>query len=148
MPATSSVTPTGDAYVDGVLDGIKWAVSSFTFSFPTNASYYGSGYGYGEPNSGFQAFNATQQAVVRDVLASYASVANITFTGEFDRNLVRARRSSLRGVERAFDGLGLLSDDDRRRRRRLVQPIPTTTRPSSAITPTPPSSMRRVMRSG
>ena len=80
MPATSSVTPTGDAYVDGVLSGIKWAVTSFTFSFPTSGSYYGTGYENGENTSGFQALNATQKAVARDVLAMYASVANLTFT--------------------------------------------------------------------
>ena len=81
MPATSSVTPTGDAYVDGVLSGVKWAVNNFTFSFPTSASYYWAGYYYGsgEPYSGFEALNATQQAVVYDALAQYASVANITF---------------------------------------------------------------------
>jgi serralysin len=38
MPATSTISPTGNAYLDGVLSGYKWAVNSFTFSFPTSAS--------------------------------------------------------------------------------------------------------------
>ncbi len=47
MPATSSVSPTGNIYVDSVLTGTKWAVGTLTFSFPTQASYYGSGYFHG-----------------------------------------------------------------------------------------------------
>jgi serralysin len=80
MPATSSLTPMGDPYVDGVLSGVKWAVNSFTFSFPTSAAYYGSSYGDGEPSNGFETFNSTQQTAVRQVLSGYAAVANITFT--------------------------------------------------------------------
>ena len=34
MPSTSYYSPTGDAYVDGVLSGVKWGVTSLTFSFP------------------------------------------------------------------------------------------------------------------
>jgi serralysin len=79
MPAISSFAPTGDAYVDALLGGDKWAVSSLTFSFPTDASFYGSDYGAGEPLDAFQAFNATQQAVVRTALGMYASVANLEF---------------------------------------------------------------------
>ena len=79
MPATSTVTPTGNAYVDGVLSGTKWAVSSFTFSFPTNASFYGSGYGSGEPATNFKALNPVQMDAVRAILADYSAVANITF---------------------------------------------------------------------
>lgn len=58
MPAVSTYSPTGNAYIDGVLSGIKWGVNSLTFSFPTSASYYGSGYGYNEPGQGFEALNA------------------------------------------------------------------------------------------
>ena len=80
MPATSTLSPTGDAYVDGVLIGVKWAVNSLTFSFPTAASFYGADYGYGEPDNDFAALNPVQQASVRTALAGYASVANLTFT--------------------------------------------------------------------
>jgi serralysin len=80
MPAVVTYTPTGDAYVDGVLGDVKWATNSFTYSFPTSASYYGSNYAGGEPTSGFEAFSATQQAMTRTALRMYASVANLNFT--------------------------------------------------------------------
>jgi len=76
----ATFAPTGDAYVDGVLSGIKWGVTSFTFSFPTSASYYGSGYGSGEPSDNFEAFNPVQQNAVRETLAMYSAVANLSFT--------------------------------------------------------------------
>jgi serralysin len=80
MPATSSVGVSGNSIVDGVLSGGKWATGSLTFSFPASASLYGSAYGSGEPTNGFEAFNSTQQAAVRDVLKQYSAVANLTFT--------------------------------------------------------------------
>ncbi len=79
MPSTTKISPTGNAYVDGVLYGTKWAVSSFTYSFPSSASYYGSGYGSGEPLSNFEALNSTQMNAVRAILAEYSAVANVTF---------------------------------------------------------------------
>ena len=39
MPATTTIAPTGNAYIDGVLSGTKWAVTTLTFSFPSSASY-------------------------------------------------------------------------------------------------------------
>ncbi len=80
MPATSTISPTGNDYVDGVLSGTKWAVTSLTFSFPSSASFYGSGYGSGEPGSNFEALNSVQMNAVRGILADYSAVANITFT--------------------------------------------------------------------
>ncbi len=84
MPSTTTISPTGDIYIDGVLSGTKWAVNSFTYSFPTDPSYYtgiwGTPYGAGEENSGFKAFNATQQAAVTSILGMYSAVANVTFT--------------------------------------------------------------------
>ena len=81
MPSTASVTPTGDPYVDGVLSGVKWGVTSLTFSFPTDPSYYGSSYGAGsEPTNGFKAFTTIQQDAVRAALQMYSAVANVTFT--------------------------------------------------------------------
>jgi serralysin len=79
MPATSTISPTGNAYIDGVLYGTKWAVTSLTFSFPSSASFYGSGYGSGEPTSNFEALNSTQMNAVRAILADYSAIANITF---------------------------------------------------------------------
>jgi serralysin len=80
MPEISYFDPTGDAYTDGLLGGSKWAVSTFTFSFPTQSSFYEPGYGEGEPLNAFESFNSTQQAATRSALTMYASVANLTFT--------------------------------------------------------------------
>ena len=126
MPATSSVGVTGNPIVDGVMSGGKWAVGCLTFSFPASASFYGSGYGSGEPGNGFEAFNAAQQAAVRDVLKQYAAVANLTFT-EITETATQHARSAFCGIERAGHRLGLLSDHARRGRGRLVQPHATTT---------------------
>ena len=80
MPTVSTYSPTGDPYVDGILSGVKWGVSSLTFSFPTDASFYGSGYGWGETTNNFEAFTTTQQTAVHTVLQMYSSVANLSFT--------------------------------------------------------------------
>src|SRR5689334_2345621 len=80
MTAVVQYTPTGDPYLDSVLSGVKWATNWLTYSFPSNAAFYGSSYGAGQPYNGFQAFNATQQAAVRDILQGYSSVANLHFT--------------------------------------------------------------------
>ena len=80
MPSTSTVSPTGNPSIDGVLAGTKWAVGSLTFSFPTDPALYGANYGAGEPLNAFQAFTAVQQAAVRSVLQNYSAVANMKFT--------------------------------------------------------------------
>ena len=80
MPAVVTYSPTGNAYIDGVLGDLKWAVKSFTYSFPASASFYGVAYGDGEPLSNFETLNATQQMATRAALKLYASVANLSFT--------------------------------------------------------------------
>ena len=81
MPATAtSSTSTGNAYIDGILMGQKWATLNLTYSFPTSGSFYGSGYGSSEPSSGFGAFSAAQQNATKAVLAMYANVSNLTFS--------------------------------------------------------------------
>ena len=77
MPARASVNLTGDPYIDGVLSGTRWDVSSLTYSFPTSAAYYEYS---GEPGTNFEAFTAVQQDAVRMVLANYSATANIAFT--------------------------------------------------------------------
>ena len=79
MPSVASFNLTGDPYVDSLLGAGKWGVDNLTYSFPTSASYYGSGYGYGEPGNNFQSLNGTQEAAVQASLSMYASVANLTF---------------------------------------------------------------------
>ena len=68
MTATASVSPTGNAYIDALFTGSKWATAGRKFSFPTNSSYYGSGYGSGEPNNNFGGFTSVQQAAVKSIL--------------------------------------------------------------------------------
>jgi serralysin len=81
MPSTTTFAPTGNAAIDGILGGTKWAVTSLTYSFPTSASYYDIGYGSGEPDDNFGVLNTTQQAAVRSILTAYAVVSNLQFTG-------------------------------------------------------------------
>ncbi|WP_262299381.1 M10 family metallopeptidase C-terminal domain-containing protein [Microvirga sesbaniae] len=80
MPAVTSVNISGDNSIDGLLGELKWAANSFTYSFPTASSYYGTGYGDGETSTNFGALNTMQQSTVRAALSMYASVANLTFT--------------------------------------------------------------------
>jgi serralysin len=80
VPAISSVSPSGNTFVDALLGGSKWAVSNLTYSFPTTASFYGTGYGSGEPGNGFGALNAQQQAAARAAFSAMSAVANVTFT--------------------------------------------------------------------
>jgi len=80
MPSTASYSPIGDLQIDGVLSGIKWGVSSLTFSFPTSSSFYGTSYGGGEHTNGFEAFSPAQQDAVRTILKMYSAVSNMTFS--------------------------------------------------------------------
>ena len=84
MPATASLTPFGSLAVDAVDSGTKWATNSFTYSFPTSASFYtgafGMAYGSGEPSSNFKAFTTVQQNATATILGMYSAVANLTFT--------------------------------------------------------------------
>ena len=80
MPAVTTYALTGNAYIDGVLGDLKWAVAEFTFSFPASGSYYEAGYGWGEPTDNFGALNTAQQAVSRTTFDGFSSVANLTYT--------------------------------------------------------------------
>jgi hypothetical protein len=80
MPATATYGTTGNSYIDGVLSGVKWGVGTLTFSFPQDASFYGSSYGSGENLNNFEAFTANQQAAVRKILDAISSFSNLNFT--------------------------------------------------------------------
>ncbi|MXQ10795.1 matrixin family metalloprotease, partial [Microvirga makkahensis] len=80
MPAVATYSPTGNAYIDGLLGDVKWAVNSFTFSIPTSGGYYGSSYGDGENITNFGVLNSGQQTATRGALKMFASVANLSFT--------------------------------------------------------------------
>lgn len=79
MPATANYALTGNPYVDGLLGGVKWGVTSLTFSAPISASYYESNYGDGEPNKGFESLNTTQKSALDSTLSTYASVSGLKF---------------------------------------------------------------------
>ncbi|HET8726854.1 MAG TPA: M10 family metallopeptidase C-terminal domain-containing protein, partial [Alphaproteobacteria bacterium] len=74
MPATSSVSLSGNLDIDGLLSGVRWLSPDLTFSFPTALTQYG----YAE--TGFEAMNAAQMAAIRAILQAYASVADLSFT--------------------------------------------------------------------
>ena len=74
MATTTGVGLTGNADIDGVLSGVKWADPHITFSFPTSLSQYG----YAE--TGFQAMNATQIAAVRGIMDLYESYTGLVLT--------------------------------------------------------------------
>jgi serralysin len=80
MPAVTGVSFTGNPYVNGLLGSTKWAVSSLTFSFPAQGSYYGAGYFADEPYNGFSQLNSAQQAAALAAFAQYAAITNLTFT--------------------------------------------------------------------
>lgn len=80
MAATSSVNKTGNFHSDGLLSGIKWGVSTLTFSFPGLSLAYEPLYGSGEPMNGYEAFNAAQQAAVRGALGQFSAVTTINFS--------------------------------------------------------------------
>ncbi len=97
---TALVQPTGNAVTDALIVGSKWGVggagtgAAVTFSFPaaldkfdTRAGVAGNYNptestqgGYAAYLQGFAAFGAAEQAAARQVLASWAAVANLQFT--------------------------------------------------------------------
>ena len=119
MTATASVSPTGDPYLDGILSGTKWGVTSLTFSFPTDPSFYSY---TTEAATNFKAFTTVQQEAVREVLQNYSAVANLTFT-EVTETSTQHARTSLRRVGFAEHCLGLLPDHGKPGRRCLVQQL-------------------------
>ena len=66
--------------INGILSGNAWQLGDgdkITFSFPTKGSFYGSGYGSGEPTHGFSAFSGAQKEVVRfalDLIHQYTGI--------------------------------------------------------------------------
>ena len=103
LPAVSSVTPSGIPYVDYVDSGIKWGVNSFTYSFPTSASFYvglqrRSLTAPANKTTGFKAFNAVQQAATASILNMYSAVANVTFT-QIAETSTQSADSALRRIQ-------------------------------------------------
>lgn len=77
---TVSQQSSGDPYIDGILSGSKWAETDLTIQFPRSGGQYGANYGENENNDGFRGLTTDQIEVMRDILAMYESVSNLTFT--------------------------------------------------------------------
>ncbi|WP_051213302.1 M10 family metallopeptidase [Rubritepida flocculans] len=73
VEATSvSQGATGDAFIDGLLSGTRWS-GTITFSFPQLASQYMSGYGNGEPLSGFAPLSLQGMEATRAILGGFTA---------------------------------------------------------------------------
>jgi serralysin len=66
--------------IDGLLSGYACTATTITYSFPTAAVDYGSGYGSGEPQNAYQTASAAQQATVRYALSLVSQYTGLTFT--------------------------------------------------------------------
>lgn len=78
-PTTSQVAATGNADIDGLLSGFAWN-GSVTYSFPSAASFFPSGYGDGEPTAGFSQLSVYEQSLVTSVMSQVAQYTNLTIT--------------------------------------------------------------------
>lgn len=91
---TSSVIfidPANDNQIDSLLDGIRWANSTISYSFPASnnplfwstlsGSGYGSQFGDGEPwNTAAKPLTSADQGYFEQALQQWANVANVNFT--------------------------------------------------------------------
>ncbi len=116
--AYSDTDFTGTKYIDALVGGTKWGgtegtAATVTYSFPPLDSYwstdsalgYGPTWGEGEPwQPDYAALDAAQQAAFVAALATWAEVANITFTQVADN------ASVVGDIRVAFSGV--LDDED------------------------------------
>ena len=73
-PSTSSVSPSGSGYIDGVLMGTKWTSYNVSYAFATSRPDY-------LPNSySFQVLNSQQQAIAKQAFENFENVSGLTFT--------------------------------------------------------------------
>ncbi|WP_051341111.1 M10 family metallopeptidase C-terminal domain-containing protein [Azospirillum halopraeferens] len=73
----------GNMFIDSLLEGTKWKVSTLTYTFPTAGADW-TGYNPADPDAnhpfnGFVQLTADQQAAVVTALQSWANVANLNF---------------------------------------------------------------------
>ena len=73
-----SVSPSGRTAVDSLLVGAKWDGSTISYSFRTSAP------DDSDFSAGFAPLNATQRSVIREALARWASVCQLTFVETVD----------------------------------------------------------------
>ena len=78
MATAISVNATGNPEIDGLLSGSAWA-GTITYSFPTSASVYASGYGDGEPTApGFSPAPVSMQQAATYAAGLISSYTNAT----------------------------------------------------------------------
>jgi len=68
-----NVSASGNQSIDGVLNGTAWTGSNISFSFPTSASTYATG--YSEATQNFRSVSAAQQAAADFVLTGTSKVS-------------------------------------------------------------------------
>src|SRR4051794_25735621 len=94
IAAGNVVTATGNADVDGLLSGYKWTSTTVTYSFPSSASVYPTGYGWSEPNDGFSPLSVTEQNVVKAIMGQVSALTNLNLvyagTGSGDIQLAHS----------------------------------------------------------
>ena len=80
MANSAPTVRSGRQDIDGLLSGLRWNSLEISYSFPGEASLYGMNYGFGEPQSNYEALNPTQIAAARSIFAMISSVTNLRFT--------------------------------------------------------------------
>ncbi|MEF8703751.1 MAG: M10 family metallopeptidase, partial [Candidatus Accumulibacter sp. UW26] len=108
--ATSTVAATGNHNIDGVLSGVRWASTAVTFSFTNSINDYEAGYEDRALHAtGYQALNATQQAVARAWIGTGGAyydvslLATTELTGANDREAtIRMAVSNVPGTAFAY----------------------------------------------
>lgn len=80
--AVTTVTATGDANIDALIEGTTWSTTLLTYNFPATPGYYGVDYSDElEQQNGFGRAPTQVQNAVRNILSTeYARYINITFS--------------------------------------------------------------------
>src|SRR6478672_214625 len=100
----SLVALSGNQDIDGILWGVKWDGGTITYGFATATSQY-TGYPIGGIH-GFQAFNATQQAAVNQIIAQVNGLIQLQINFTSDPSQANLRYAEATAVN---DGSGLTS---------------------------------------
>ncbi|WP_306768074.1 DUF4214 domain-containing protein [Bradyrhizobium sp. MOS002] len=94
IAAGNAVAATGNPDVDGLLSGYKWTGTTVTYSFPSSASVYPTGYGWSEPNDGFSPLSVTEQNLVKAIMGQVSALTNLNLvyagTGSGDIQLAHS----------------------------------------------------------
>ena len=79
MATQVSQGATGNAYIDGVLSGVKWS-GTVTYSFPDSPADYPASYGSGEQFNDFAQLSAQQQTAAHSIMQQIGNYTNLTIT--------------------------------------------------------------------